>query len=173
MAVSAEFKMSLSANQVGTGSFGNSAYWGAAIEAALSFSDGTTANKFDQLYVAERTVASATNDDIDLAGVITDAFGATITAAELVGIVLVNKSKAGVANTTALTIGGGTNPFVGFLTGTTPAITKVGPGAVFAFISPDATGLGTITAGTGDILRIANASGAANTFQIALLLRSA
>lgn len=172
MAVSAEFKMSLSANQVGTGAFGNSAYWGATIEAALSFADGTTANKFDRLYVAERTVASGANDDLDLAGVLADAFGATITAAELAGIVVVNKAKDGTANTTTLTIGGGTNPFVGFLSGTTPAITKLGPGAVFVLISPDATGLGTVTAGTGDVLRIANSSGASAKYQIAILARS-
>ena len=37
----------------------------------------------------------------------------------------------------------------------------------------DAAGLGAVTAGTGDILRIANSSGATAKFQIAILARSA
>lgn len=173
MAVSAEFTMRLAVKKTGAGAFGQISNWGATIEHALSFADGTTANKFDLLYLDERTVSSGANDDIDLAGVLTDALGATITAAELVGIVLVNKQRDGTANTTALTIGGGTNPFVGFLGGTTPTITKVGPGAAFVLISPDATGLGTVTAGSADVLRIANAAGATNKYMLALLLRSA
>lgn len=138
-----------------------------------AITDGTTANKADILYAAERTVASATDDDIDLAGVLSDAFGATITAAELVGILVINEGADGVANTTDLTIGGGSNPFVGFLGGTSPTITPIKPGGAFMLFAGDAAGIGTVTAGTGDILRISNSSGASADYQICIIARSA
>ncbi|MFO1126371.1 MAG: hypothetical protein U1E25_14580 [Methylocystis sp.] len=78
--------------------------------------------------MAERTVASATNDDIDLAGVLTDALSVTITAAELIALVIINKQKDGTANTTNLTIGNGSDPMIGFLGGTTPTIGPIRPG---------------------------------------------
>jgi hypothetical protein len=172
MAVTAQLDVNLTASQSGANAFGGP-YWNAAMSLSQAFQDGTAANKFDRLYMAQRTVATGANDDIDLNGVLTDVFGTTIAAVELVGIMIINKQKDGTANTTNLTIGAGSNPFVGFLGGTTPTLGPVRPGGVFLLMNPDASGLGTITAGTADILRIANSAGASNTYQIALLLRSA
>lgn len=173
MTVSAQLDVTLALTNTATAVLGKSAAWRGEIASSVALGDGTGASEFDLLYAAERTVASASNDDIDLSGVLTDALGATITAAEIVGIVIVNKRANGTANTTSLTVGGGSNPFTGFLGGTTPTITKIGPGGMFVLISPDATGLGTVAAGTGDILRVANSSGASATYQIAILGRSA
>lgn len=133
---------------------------------------GTAANMADRLYVAQRTVASATNDDIDLAGVLEDAFGNALTFAELVAIFIINAPRTGNPNTTPLTIGAGSNPVTGFMGGTTPTIGPLRPGAAVMLMAPDAAGLGAVTPGTADILRVANASGAANTYQIAILGRS-
>lgn len=173
MARNAQIAVSLNATDEGNSAFGGP-YWSGAISAALSLGDGTTANKFDRVYIAERTVASATNDDIDLAGVLTTALGTTITAAELVAIMLINGPKAvgAAANTTNLTIGGGTNPVVGF-SATGDIIGPIRPGGVFLLAAGDAAGIGAVTAGTGDILRIANSSGASATYQIAILARTA
>lgn len=143
------------------------------IEKVLNLVDGTDANKTDEAYIAERTVASATNDDIDLAGSLENVFGETITFAEIVGIIVINQQKDGTANTTALTIGAGSNPFVGFLGGTTPTIGPIQPGGAFMLFSGHASGIGTVTATSADILRIANASGASNTYQIAIIGRTA
>jgi hypothetical protein len=172
---SAEIAVSFKASQSGGSNAFGSNFWNGAMSLVQGFSDGVAANKFDRLYMAERTVATATNDDIDLNGVLTDVFGTTISAVELVGIILINKPKAdGAVNTTNLTLGAGTNPATaGFLGGTTPTIGPIKPGGCLVLMNPDATGLGTITAATADILRIANSSGASNTYQIALLLRSA
>jgi hypothetical protein len=104
---------------------------------------------------------------------VSDVFGTTITAAELVGLLVINKQIDGTANTTDLTIGAGSNPFLGFLGGTTPTIGPIKPGGVLCIAAPDAAGIGTVTASTADILRIANSSGAAATYQIAILARSA
>ena len=40
-------------------------------------------------------------------------------------------------------------------------------------LAPDATGIGAVVAGTGDILTIVNSAGASNTYQILVLGRSA
>jgi hypothetical protein len=170
----AELAVSFKAAQSGGSNAFGSLYWNGAMSLVQAFSDGTSANKFDRLYMAERTVGASSNDDIDLAGVLTDIFGATIAAAELVGIVLINDPKSGNNNASNLTLGGGSNPATsGFLGGTTPTIGPIKPGGCLVLMNPDATGLGTITAGTGDILRIANGAGGGNTYQIALLMRSA
>ena len=174
MGLTAEITARVKARQTGSNDFGGPDF-APAVELLMQLTNGTAAHQADLLYADERTVASATNDDIDLAGVLTSAFGAVITNAELVAVMIVNKPRAdgAAANTTNLTIGVGTNPFLGFVGGTTPTIGPLRPGGVFLIASPDAAGIGTVAAGTGDILRIANSSGAANTYQIVIIGRSA
>lgn len=169
MTVTAALKVHLDVGLKGANAFNDGPYWNGALDLLQSFSDGTTADKVDRAYIAERTVASATNDDIDVAGALTDALGTTITAAELVGLIIMNKRASGVANTTSLTIGGSTSGVPGF----TAAGHVVKPGGVFVLMNPDATGIAAVTASTGDIIRVTNGSGASNTYQIALLMRSA
>jgi hypothetical protein len=173
MTVSASVRVALSVSQTGANAFSGGPNWSGAIDEILSFTNGTGANQCDLAYVAERTVASATNDDIDLAGVLTDALGATIIAAELVALLIINKQKDGTANTTDLTIGLGTNPVLGFLGGTLPTIGPLKPGAMILLASPGAAGLGVVGAGASDVLRIANSSGAQAKYLIAALARSA
>lgn len=143
-----------------------------SLEKIQVFSNGTSANQADLIYADERTVGDGANDDIDLSGVLTDTFGSTITAAEVVGLLIINQQADGTANTTDLTIGAGSNPFLGFLGGTTPTVGPLKPGASFMLFAGDAAGIGTVTAGTGDILRVANSAGAAATYQIAIVARS-
>lgn len=166
-----EITASISAVQAGSNDFGGPAF-APNVAARLNTILGTGAGQADILFVDERTVASASNDDLDLAGVLANAFGATIAAAELVAILIINAPVGGTANTTNLTIGGGTNPVVGFLGGTTPTIGPIRPGGFVLLGCGDAAGLGVVTAGTGDILRIANSSGAAARYQIAIVARS-
>lgn len=173
MAVTGNIALTVKGTQTGTAVLGKSPSWNSTLTHALAFTDGTTANKIDLLYMAERTVASATNDDIDLAGVLTDPLGNTLTNAELVSVVVINQARDGTANTTNLTIGGGTNAFEGFVGATGDTIGPVRPGGMFVICNPDASGLGTVTAGTADILRVANSSGASNTYQVAIFGRSA
>ena len=174
MALTSELSVRLKARQTGTSDFGGPDFT-PVVEAILQLTNGTAANQADVLWADERTVASATNDDLDLAGVLSSAFGTTIAAAELVAILVINKPKAATAaaNTTNLTIGVGTNPVVGYLGGTTPTVGPLRPGGVFLLASPDVAGIAAVTAATGDILRVANSSGAAATYQIAVLARSA
>lgn len=171
MAIKATFTARLAAVHTGGNAFDDK--FSPLVEKIQVLTDGTTASKADLLYVAQRSVATGANDDIDLAGVLTDAFGSVITNAELVGILVINQAANGTANTTNLTIGGATNPFVGFLGGTTPTIGPIRPGGAFMLFAGDAAGVGTVVAGTGDNLRIANSAGATANYQIAIVGRSA
>ena len=172
MALTSEILVRLKATQSGANDFGNDSF-SPKMQALLQTTDGTTANKADILFVDQRSVASATNDDLDLAGVLADAYGATITAAEVVALFVINAPISGSANTTDLTIGAGSNPFVGFLGGTAPTIGPIKPGGFVMIGAGDAAGIGAVTAATADILRIANSSGAAAVYQIGILARTA
>ena len=166
----ATLKASVAIGESGSNAFSSGPFWNGSLSYSQVLSDGTTANKADLSYMAEITVATAANSDLDLAGVLTDALGNTVTAAEIVAIMIKNVALDGTANTTDLTIGGGSNPVVGFMSGT---IGPIKPGGMVMLAAGDAAGLGAVTAGTGDILRIANSSGATAKFQIAILARSA
>ncbi len=169
MAVAASIRAAVSISQTGAAAFGESPSWSGAFDEVMSLVDGVGANQCDFAYLEERTVNSAANDDIDLRGVLSTAFGATINAVELVAIAVINKKRDGSANTTNLTIGGGSNPVPGFVN----ALAPLGPGGIFLQASPGASGLATVTAGTGDIIRVANSSGAQAKYVIAILARSA
>lgn len=169
MAVAASIRAAVSVSQTGAAVMGVSPSWAAAFEKILSLVDGTGANQYDLAYLAERTVNGASNDDIDVAGVLATALGATITAAEIVAVFIVNEKLDNSANSTNLTIGGGSNPVPGFAN----ALAALGPGGIFLQASPGASGLATVTAGTGDIIRVANSSGAQAKYVIAILARSA
>lgn len=171
MAVSGSLSLKISATESKTNDFGVPS-WAGTMSHVLNLANGTGANQFDLVWMDERTLASNTAEDLDLAGVLTSPMGTSIAGVEGVMIVVVNAPKSGAANTTALTIGGDTNGYEGSWLSADGTIT-VGPGGVFLIASPNASGLGTITAGTGDILQISNASGASNTYQIAVFARSA
>ncbi len=171
MTVTATLRGSIDFTQKGTND--NTDRLKDVISKTLNLTDGTTASKADLIFVDQRSVAASSNDDLDLAGVLSDVNGTVITFAELVAVLVINAPITGSANTTDLTIGVGSNPFLGFLGGTTPTIGPIKPGGVFMLFAGDAAGIGTVGAGTADILRIANSSGATATYQICLIGRSA
>lgn len=170
----ADISVKLAASTEGSNAFSGGPHWSGAMEKVFSLTDGTTAGKFDRVYMAERSVAASTNDDIDLSGSLTDPLGTVITAAEIVAIMIVNapQDPEDAANVSDLTIGAGTNPFIGFL-GATHTIGPIKPGGVFFLGVSNAAGIGTVTAGTGDILRIANGAGGTANYQIGILARTA
>lgn len=135
----------------------------------LRFGAGLTDASADLAFIDYRTIAASANDDLDIAGGIVDAFGVTITMAEVVGIIV----AADDANTNDLLIGGGSNPLAA-LWGAAGDIIKVKPGGLFVNMATKAAGLSAVVASTGDILRIANGgSGTPVSYSIALLGRSA
>lgn len=175
MTFKANLNFLLSVSEIGAAAFGSTPAWGASIPLTKSYSHGVAAGQFNLAYLAERTVATGADDDIDLAGVLASALGTSFAAVELALIFLLNRPKdeTEAANTTHLTIGGGTNPMIGFLGGTAPTIGPIQPGGMFLLGGVEhAAGLGVITPDTGDILRIANQAGASNKYVLGLLGRA-
>lgn len=163
MAFDATLLVQLAANYSPTSSFDFQAPTGALpYGKQFTFTNGAGANQADRVYADQRPLNASTNDDLDLAGVLTDVYGATLTFARIKGLIIGSNPN----NVQNFTVGGATNPFATWAGGTTPTVT-VRPGGMFMLIAPDATGYA-VTAGTGDILRIANGAGSAITYDIVL-----
>jgi hypothetical protein len=133
------------------------------------FGDGTAANQADRLFTDTRTITASSNDDLDLAGVLTDAFGATLTFARVRGLIV----AAAAGNTNNVVVGGAASNAFATPFGDPTDKLVVRPGATFALIAPDITAYA-VTAATGDILRIANSgAGTSVTYDIVIIGASA
>lgn len=131
-----------------------------------SLASGVGANQCDKVY-SETKTALAGNYDLDLAGVLTDAFGAALTFARVKAILIV----ADAANTTNVLMGGiGATAFFGPF-GSNADKVNTRPGGATLLFAPDATAWA-VTAATADILRFAPSAGSV-TFDIVVLGASA
>lgn len=121
---------------------------------------GTGANQADRIYYTQPTIAASGTTTIDLAGSVTDIFGATITFARVKGMFIAASS----ANTNNVVVGNSaTNGFITWVGGATHTVT-VRPGGFLALLAPDATAYA-VTAGTGDLLMFTNSgAGTSVTF---------
>lgn len=166
--ISATFSASLAARQTGPNDFDAGGEFTPKLEQILHFTNGILANQCDILWTDERQVADGGNDDIDLFGVLSDAYGSTISAAELCALIVINAPRVGsTPNTTNLTLGSAAAPVPNISSG------AFGPGGIYAQGVGDAAGLATITDTTADTLRVANSAGAIATYQIGMLARTA
>lgn len=120
----------------------------------------------DILWADERTLAASGTENIDLAGVLAGLLGGTVTAAEITAIYV----EANAANTNDVVLfGAASNAFNAGLTGTTPKV-AVGPGDCLLLTNRKGFG---VTAGTGDILLVANSSsGTGVTYKIVIVGRT-
>lgn len=134
---------------------------------------GTGLEQCDIVYYAERTVASNTADSIDLSGSLKDPTGGNAIFVELVLLLVINKPMTSdTPNTTTLQVGAGSN-CVPLFADVSDKLVPIGPGGMVFLYDPDAGGLCTVTAATGDLLAIVNSTGAANTYQVLAIGRSA
>lgn len=129
----------------------------ANLQPSATFSDGAGALQGNVLYQATLAL-SAGVFNLDLNGVVLDAWGTTVAMLRVKGILIFNNGA------TALTVGAGTNPWATLLNAT--GTITLPPGAAFAAFTPDAAGW-TVTAATGDILKFAGTGTA--TFQVVIL----
>jgi hypothetical protein len=127
----------------------------AGLSRAVTLGSGTGAGKADKVFQARRTIAASGTDDLDLAGVLTDALGGTITFARIKGLFI----AASAANQNNVVVGNAASNAWSTLLNATGTVT-LRPGAVLAAVAgaADATTYG-VTASTGDILRLANSGG--------------
>lgn len=165
MALDTKFYMQLIANYQATATDFTTATALAQYSKSIPLVTGTAANQADKYWSDQRTIPASSNDDLDLAGVLTDLISGTTTFVRVKGIIV----YASTGNTNNVVIGGGaSNPFINWVTGTSPAVV-VRPGGLFCLFAPDATAYA-VTAGTGDILRLTNSAGTTTvTYDIHLI----
>lgn len=135
----------------------------------INLATGTGAGQADKVWDDERTIAPSGTDDLDLAGVLTDAFGAIATFVKVKGIFL----YALPTNVNNVVIGGAAaTQFVGPFGAATHTL-AVRPGGLFALIAPDLVGYA-VAAGASDLLRIANSgAGTSVVYDIVIVGTSA
>ncbi len=137
---------------------------------AVNLTDGTTAGKADKVFHDRRTLAASATEDLDLAGSLLDVFGAVINLVRVKGLFI----SAAAANENNVIIGNAaSNGWATLLNATGTLILR--PGAsIGAMAGPaDATAYA-VTAGTGDLLTVANSgAGSAVTYDIVIVGASA
>jgi hypothetical protein len=127
---------------------------------------GTGYGKADIAFMDTRTLAASSSENLDLNGVLTDAFGQVVAAVKVKAIEIENPE----ASLSTLTLGGAaSNTFNGPFSGATYTM-DLKPGDKAVFVSR--TGW-TVTAATGDLLKVANGAGGSVNYNIKIIAASA
>lgn len=154
MAVTANLSIGVSGSQTSALDLGTVTFPFSA-SAGASYSTGTGAGQVDRVFTDTRTLAASATEDLDLAGSLTDALGATITFARIKAVFV--SAAAANTNNVQVTRPASNGVLVFMAAGDGIALR---PGAAFTWLSgtADATGVA-VTAGTGDLLTITNSAG--------------
>lgn len=149
-------------NDLGTASFP------VDYRSTVSLASGTGASQADLLFTDTRTIAASGTEDLDLAGSLVDALGNTLTFVTVKAILI----KASSANTNNVTVSpAAANGFLGPFNAAADLV-SVPPGGMFMVQAPVAGW--TVTAGTGDLLTIANSgAGTGVTYDVIIVGTSA
>ncbi len=133
--------------------------------ATISLASGTGANQANAMWADTRTLTASSTENLDLAAVLTDAFGTALTFTKVKAILVM----AAAGNTNNVVLGGAaSNAFINWVGDATDVI-NIRPGGVFMLAAPDATAYA-VTASTGDILKVANSSsGTSVTYTIVII----
>lgn len=136
-----------------------------ALNQGVALENGTGVGQADRIFSDERTLAASANEDLDLAGALLDAIGGTAAMARVKAIIVF----ASDTNTNNVIVGGAaSNAFVGPFGAATHTL-QVRPGGFYCNVCRDATGW-PVTAGTGDLLRVANSgAGSPVTYRIIVI----
>ena len=131
----------------------------------LDFTDGTGANQANNVFSDERTLAASATENLDLSGSLKNAFGDTLAFTAIKAILII----AAEGNTNDVVVGGAaTNAFVGPFGAATHTL-KIGPGDCLLFTNRSAAGW-SVTAGTGDLVKLANGgAGSAVTYRVVII----
>lgn len=132
---------------------------------SIPFTDGAGANQVNKLFSDQRTLAASATEDLDLNGTLLDVFGNAFSPTKIKGIIIF----ADAGNTNDVIVGGASaNQFASMFGAATHTV-KIQPGGFLALATPSAAGYA-LTAGTGDLLKIANsAGGSAVTYTILVI----
>ena len=119
----------------------------------IPFTNGTGASQADKLYQRQLTITASATTTLDLAGSLTDDFGAALTFARIKAVYLF----AAAANVNNVNVTRPASNGVPLFMAAGDAI-ALRPGAALMWINPDATGV-VVTAATGDLLDLTNSGG--------------
>lgn len=112
-----------------------------------------------------RTLTASSSESLDLAGSLVDALGNTVSFSKIRAILVMAAS----GNANQVIVGNGTNPFIGPFGAAGASVIHVDPGGYFLAVKDDAAGW-TVTASTGDVLKVANSGGGTSvTYTIFIL----
>jgi hypothetical protein len=164
MSLTTKLRAGITASQTSPLDLGTPAFSLSKI-ATLDLVSGTGVGAADRIFTDTRTIAASGTDDLDLAGSLVDAFGATLTFVRVKGILVV----AAAANTNNVVVGGAaSNQFLTWV-GSASDKVNVRPGGMLLLAATDATAYA-VTAATGDLLRIANSSsGTSVTYDVVIV----
>lgn len=137
------------------------------MQQATTLTDGNGANNADILYYDDTvSIAASSTATFDLAGVLTDVFGDTITMAKVKAIFVRHKSTSAASSIDVGGNGGGAPLPLFAAAGDQVLLT---PGGSFLVENPTANGLCAVTGGTADELEIQNNDGS-NAADIEILI---
>jgi hypothetical protein len=136
-----------------------------AIAFSQAITNGTGSNQANQFWSDQRTLLASASETLDLSGSLVSSFGSTIVGTKLKGIII----SAAAANTNNVIVGNNAANDLVWCFGAVTHTLVIPPGGCFAFYNP---GNGfTITAGTGDLIKVANsAAGTSVTYNVAMVL---
>lgn len=134
----------------------------------LKLTSGTGADQADMLWHDTRTLAASATENLDLAGVLVNAFGDVQTFARIKAV-LVAAAPGNTNNVNVIREGTNGVPLFLALADGIP----VRPGGLFLWVAPDATAVA-VTGGTGDLLTITNSgAGTSVTYDVVIIGASA
>lgn len=140
-----------------------------SISDVVKLSDGTGAENGNQMWHDTRTLATGASENLDLAGVLTNAFGDTVTFAKIRVVYIRNNSTA-----SSLLVGGAaSNAWFPFLVDSSDKI-KLQPKSTnyvsdFVMTAPGTAGFA-VTAGSADQLKIEHGAEASASLTYTIVL---
>lgn len=129
-----------------------------------AFEDGTGANQANMVWTDTRTLSASATENLDLAGVLTNAFGEVLTFTKVKAILV----TAAAANTNAVNVTRPATNGTAIFTAVSSGV-SITPGGVFYASWPNNTGV-TVTAATADQITVTNSAGStAVTYTVVII----
>lgn len=127
-----------------------------------SFTHGAGINQASNIFADSRTLDTGTNEDLDMAGPLTNAFGASLVFTEIKVLIFHALS----ANTVNLTVTRPAANGLAFLAAAGDGFV-LKPGGLWMYVDSSDAGI-PVVAGTGDLINVANGAGS-STYEVVII----